>query len=50
MSVQSMGKMEKDICPNFLKPLLKTFDVRGCNDGGVPSKAASIERAKKKFR
>ncbi len=30
---QSMGKMGKDVCPNFLQPLLENFDRRSCNDG-----------------
>ncbi len=29
MRFQSMGKMGKDFCPNFLQPL----DKRNCNDG-----------------
>ncbi len=28
MSVQSMGKMGKDFCPNFLQPLLENVDER----------------------
>ncbi len=30
---QPMGKMGKDVCPNFLQPLLENFDRRSCNDG-----------------
>ncbi len=33
MSVQSMGKMGKDFCPNFLQPFLEKIDRRSCNDG-----------------
>ncbi len=33
VSVQSMGKMGKDFCPNFLQPFLETIDRRSCNDG-----------------
>ncbi len=33
VSVQSMWEMEKDFFPNFLQPLLETFDRRSCNDG-----------------
>ncbi len=33
MSVQTMGKMGNDICPNFLQPLLENFDRMSCNDG-----------------
>ncbi len=32
-SVQSMGEMGKDICPNFLQPFLENIDRRSCNDG-----------------
>ncbi len=31
---QSMGKMGKDLCPNFLQPLPENFDRRSCNDEG----------------
>ncbi len=33
MSVQSMGEMGKDVCPNFLHPFLENIDRRSCNDG-----------------
>ncbi len=33
VSVQSMGEMGKDFCPNFLKALLENIDRRSCNDG-----------------
>ncbi len=33
VSVQSVGEMGKDLCPNFLQPLLKNIDRRSCNDG-----------------
>ncbi len=33
VSVQSMGEMGKDFCPNFLQPLLENIDRGGCNDG-----------------
>ncbi len=33
MSVQSMGDMGKDFCPNFLQPFLENIDRRGSNDG-----------------
>ncbi len=33
MSVQSMGEMGKDFCPNFLQPFLENIDRRSCNDG-----------------
>ncbi len=33
MSVQSMGKMEKDLCPNFLQPFLEIIDRKSRNDG-----------------
>ncbi len=34
VSIQSMGEMEKDFCPNFLQPLLKNIDRRSCNNRG----------------
>ncbi len=33
MSVQSMGEMGKDFCPNFLQPFLETIDRGSFNDG-----------------
>ncbi len=33
MSVQSMGEMGKDFCPNFLQPFLENIDRRTYNDG-----------------
>ncbi len=33
MSVQSMGEMGKDFCPNFLQSFLEKNDRRSCNDG-----------------
>ncbi len=33
VSVQSMGEMRKDFCPNFLQPFLENIDRRNCNDG-----------------
>ncbi len=33
LSVQSMGEMGKDFCPNFLQPFLENIDRRSCNDG-----------------
>ncbi len=33
MSVQSMGEMGKDFCPNFLQWFLENIDRRSCNDG-----------------
>ncbi len=33
MSVQSMGEMGEDFCPNFLQPFLENIDRRSCNDG-----------------
>ncbi len=33
VSVQSMGEMGKDFCPNFLQPILENIDRRSCNDG-----------------
>ncbi len=33
VSVQSMGEMGKDFCPNFLQPFLENIDRRSCNDG-----------------
>ncbi len=33
MSVQLMGKLGKDSCPNSLQFLLENFDGRSCNDG-----------------
>ncbi len=32
-SVQSMGEMGKDFCPNFLLPFLESINRRSCNDG-----------------
>ncbi len=32
-SVQSMGEMEKDFCPNVLQSLLEIVNRRKCNDG-----------------
>ncbi len=32
LSVQSMGEMGKDFCPNFLQPFLENVDRRSCND------------------
>ncbi len=33
MSIQSMGEMGKDFCPNVLQPFLENIDRRSCNDG-----------------
>ncbi len=33
MSVQSMGEMGKDFCPNFLHPFLENIDRMSCNNG-----------------
>ncbi len=33
MSVQSIGEMGKDFCPNFLQPFLENVDRMSCNDG-----------------
>ncbi len=33
VSVQSMGEMGKDFCPNFLQPFLENIGRRSCNDG-----------------
>ncbi len=33
MSVQSIGEMGKDFCPNFLQPFLENIVRRRCNDG-----------------
>ncbi len=33
VSVQSMGEMGKDFCPNFIQPFLENIDRRSCNDG-----------------
>ncbi len=33
MSVQSMGEMVKDFCPNLLQPFPGNIDGRGCTDG-----------------
>ncbi len=33
VSVQSVGEMGKDLCPNFLQPLLENIDRRSWNDG-----------------
>ncbi len=32
MSVQSMGEMREELCPNFLQPLLEDIDRKSCND------------------
>ncbi len=32
-SVQSMGEMGKDFCPNFLQSFLEKINRRSCNDG-----------------
>ncbi len=34
MSVQSMGEVGKDFCPNFLQSFLENIDRRSCDDGG----------------
>ncbi len=34
MSVQSMGEVGKDFCPNFLKSFLENIDRRSGDDGG----------------
>ncbi len=34
VSVQSMGEMGEDFCPNFFQPSLENIDRRSCNDGG----------------
>ncbi len=34
MRSQSLGKIGKNLYPNFVEPLLWTFDRRSCNDGG----------------
>ncbi len=33
VSVQSMGEMGKDFCPNFIQPFLENIDRRSCSDG-----------------
>ncbi len=33
VSVQSMGEVGKDFCPNFPQPFLANIDRRSCNDG-----------------
>ncbi len=33
VSVQAMGEMDKDFCPNFLQSFLENIDRRSCNDG-----------------
>ncbi len=33
MSVQSMGEVGKDFCPNFIQSFLENIDRRSCNDG-----------------
>ncbi len=33
VSVQSMGEMGKDFCPNFLHSFLENMDRRGFNNG-----------------
>ncbi len=33
MSVQSMGEVGKDFCPNFLQSFLENIDRRSCDDG-----------------
>ncbi len=33
VSVQSMGQMGKNFCPNFLQPFLENIDRRSCYDG-----------------
>ncbi len=33
VSVQSVGEMGKDFCPNFLQQFLENIDSRSCNDG-----------------
>ncbi len=37
MSVQSMGEMGKDFCPNFLQPFLETL-----TEGAVTTKAGNL--------
>ncbi len=32
-SVQSMGEMGKDFCPNSFQPFFETIGRRSCNDG-----------------
>ncbi len=32
-SVQSMGEMGNNFCPNLLQPFLENIDRRSCNDG-----------------
>ncbi len=34
MSVQSMGEVGKDFCPNFLQSFLENIDRRSCDVGG----------------
>ncbi len=34
MSVQLMGEVGKDFCPNFLQSFLENIDRRSCDDGG----------------
>ncbi len=33
MSIQSMGEMGFNFCPNLLQPLLEKVDKKSCNDG-----------------
>ncbi len=35
MSVQSMGEVGKDFCPNFLQSFLENINRRSCDDGGL---------------
>ncbi len=35
VSVQSMGEMGKDFCPNFIQLFLENTDRRSCNDGSL---------------
>ncbi len=42
MSVQSMGEMEKDFCPNFLQPFLENIDRRSCHDALLKCLVQSI--------
>ncbi len=34
MSVQSIGEMGKDFCPNFIHPFLENINKRNRNNGG----------------
>ncbi len=44
VSVQSLGEMGKDFCPNVHQPSLENVDRRSCNDGSRELSPSAVAR------